>query len=210
MISELMTFPETGVPDAETVSEAAAPAVRLRGGRGGVGGAAENGDADKSAGDVERLLGFAGRRDRAHQNDGIGDRLDLDVVVGDRGAQQFRQFGDVAADRHFDDRDLPPVLVEREDRRLAVGDRVDIKTARRANDRVRDAGLADEYFAGLFGKIDITDLPTPSCSRRATACMTTGCVLAASAPAAGATNGAGARRAAASTPAEAAARRLTR
>ena len=84
----------------------------------------------------------------------IGDRLDRDFVAGQRDVEQLLKLGDVAADRHFDRRDLCAVGGEGEDRRLAVGDRRDIEAARRTDDGVGDLRIADEDFGGVLRQVD--------------------------------------------------------
>ena len=153
MVSELITLPVSGVPDGATLTCIDAPAP-ADGGLRGVRCAAQHRSADEAAGDVERLLRFARRGDRAHQDDRIGDRLDGDVVARQRGVEQLLQFADVAADRHVDRRDLAAVGGEGEDRRLAVGDRGDVEAARRADDGVGDLRIADEDFRGVLRQVD--------------------------------------------------------
>ena len=152
MMSELITRPVASAgpfsppppwlaPEPETEIEGSAPRRGLR-------------VVDEAVGDIDRLLGFDGGRDRAGEDDRVRDGADVDVVAGDRGVEQADEFDHVAADRDLEDRDLPAVAGEREDRRLAVGERRNIDAARRAHDRIGDARVADVDLGRILGQID--------------------------------------------------------
>ena len=130
MVSELITFPPR-LPIRRRIPPAARRSRRRR--------RRTSGRArDRSRGDVEGLLRVAGRGDRAGQDDRVGDRADVDVVAGNGGVQEARQFADVAPDRDLDGRDPAAVAGEREDGRLPVGDGGDVDAPRRAHDGVGD------------------------------------------------------------------------
>ncbi len=73
--------------------------------------------------------------------------------------QKVCQFADVPTNRDFEYGDLMARLVESENAGLAIGDRVNVETARGTTDRIGDLGVADEKLAGFGGKVDDDRLP---------------------------------------------------
>ena len=155
MVSELITLPVSGVPDGRDAE------LRRRAARGGRAPPALAFGAPPSTEVPTKPLAMSSafcaspaEATEPDQNDRIGDRLDRDVVARQRDVEQLLKFADVAADRHFDRRDLAAVGGEGEDRRLAVGDRGDIEAARRADHGVGDLRIADEDFGGVLRQVD--------------------------------------------------------
>ena len=78
----------------------------------------------------------------------------MDIVIGNGGLEQPRQFADVASDAEFEHRDLAAVRAQREDRCLPRSERRNVDAACGAHDRVGDAGVADEDFLSVLRQID--------------------------------------------------------
>ena len=109
---------------------------------------------DEAGGDIERLLGLLGRRDRSGEDDLVGDGADVDLIPRNRGVEQRGQFADVAADGDFDGRYFSTVSRQGENGGLAVGDAGYVNAPGGAHDRIGDLRFADIDLAGFLGQVD--------------------------------------------------------
>ena len=154
MVSELITLPVSGVPDGATLTCIDAPPPAA-------GAACVAFDAPPSTEVPTKPLAMssafcASPADATEPIRMIESATVLTVMSlpGSATLSSSCKLADVAADRHFDRRDLAAVGGEGEDRRLAVGDRGDIEAPRRADHGVGDLRIADEDFGGVLRQID--------------------------------------------------------
>ena len=116
---------------------------------------AHRGVAGIGARDVEGALGVDRGRYGTGQDHRIVDGLNVDVVVRHHGLEDAFERADVAiVDVDRQRRDRTPGLIEGEDRGRPLGQRHHVEAAGRAHHGIGDAGVADEDFRSIFGKID--------------------------------------------------------
>ncbi len=114
---------------------------------------------DEAVCQVDRLLSLDRRRNRAHQDDRVGDRMNLDGVARHRDVDKTLQVSHVASNRHFNRFDLAAVIGERKDGRLTVGEGRHINPPRRADDGVGDPRIADINFGRFLRQVEDLRLP---------------------------------------------------
>ena len=125
--------------------------------------------ADEARGDIDRLLGLFGGRDKPREDDLVPDRAHANLVAGDGGVEHSRQLAYVAANGDLNDRNFSPVPGQSENARLAVGDAGNIDSLRRAHDRVGDFWIADIDLSRLLRQIEddgLADAQLQAAARR--------------------------------------------
>ena len=108
----------------------------------------------EALGDVDGALRVGRRSHAARQDDRVVHRARDDLGSWNCGFQQRPQFADVATDAEFVFRELPPLRVDREHRRLTLGGAHEIDLARRPHDRVGDGGIAHDDLRRVARQVE--------------------------------------------------------
>ena len=108
----------------------------------------------EALGYVDGALRVGRRSHVARQDDRVVHGAGDDLGSWNRGFQHRPQFADVATDAEFVFRELPPLRVDREHRRLALGGAHQIDFSRRPHDRVGDGGIAHDDLRRVARQVE--------------------------------------------------------